>query len=152
MQKRIVGRIIFYAVRVLSKESLWVYLCIPLSLLGINSVNTFPRQKRIVRSVVFYAVSVVLKNSRRLVLPRIPCLFSQWMEWRRSNSLPSYLGGTRIGPRSGHRLSSLRSSLFFFSPSSEMLGQYPEKATPTYFQPLPNSSFIHNLTIQRYIF
>jgi hypothetical protein len=30
----IAGRLIFYAVRVLSKESLWVCLCIPLSLLG----------------------------------------------------------------------------------------------------------------------
>jgi hypothetical protein len=32
--KRIVWPVIFYAVRVLLKESLWVCLCIPLSLLG----------------------------------------------------------------------------------------------------------------------
>jgi hypothetical protein len=42
--RRIVGLIIFYAVRVLSKESLGVCLCIPLSLLGNKSVKIFPRQ------------------------------------------------------------------------------------------------------------
>jgi hypothetical protein len=51
--RRIVGCVISYAVRVLSKESLWVSLCIPLLLLGNNTVKTFPRQRRIVRSVVF---------------------------------------------------------------------------------------------------
>jgi hypothetical protein len=62
---RIVGRVIFYAVRVIPKGSLWVCLCIPPSLLGNNSVNTFPRQWRI-GGVVFYAVRVVSKESRRL--------------------------------------------------------------------------------------
>jgi hypothetical protein len=38
--RRIVGRVIFYTVRALSKES----LCIHLSLLGNNKVNTFPRE------------------------------------------------------------------------------------------------------------
>jgi hypothetical protein len=47
--------------------------CIPLSLLGNNSVKTFPRQGRIVGRVVFYAIRVVSKESRRLVLPRTSC-------------------------------------------------------------------------------
>jgi hypothetical protein len=59
---RIVGHVIFYAVRVLSKESLWVCLCIPLSLLDKESVNTFPRQRKIVWDVVFYAVLVLSKE------------------------------------------------------------------------------------------
>jgi hypothetical protein len=69
----IVRRVIFCAVCTLSKESLWVCMCVPPSLLGNNSVNTFPRQRRIVGGVVFYAVRVVSKQSRRLVLPRTPC-------------------------------------------------------------------------------
>jgi hypothetical protein len=69
--KIIVGRVIFYAVRVLSKESLWVRLCIPVSLLGNNSVKTFSRQRRIVGGVVFYAVGVESKESRRLILPSL---------------------------------------------------------------------------------
>jgi hypothetical protein len=54
--RRIVGRITFYAVRVLSKVSLWVCLYIPISLLGNNSVKTFLRQRKIIGGVVFYAV------------------------------------------------------------------------------------------------
>jgi hypothetical protein len=50
-----------------------VGLCIPLSLLGNNSVKTFPRQCRIVGRVVFYVVRVV-SNENRLVLPRTSCL------------------------------------------------------------------------------
>jgi hypothetical protein len=46
--------------------------CIPLSLLGNNSVKTFPRQ-RTVGGVVFSAVHVVSKESWRLVLPRTSC-------------------------------------------------------------------------------
>jgi hypothetical protein len=41
--KRIVRRFIFYTVRVLTKESLWVFLCIPLSSLGKDSVKKFPK-------------------------------------------------------------------------------------------------------------
>jgi hypothetical protein len=67
------GRVILCAVRVLSMESLWVCLCIPLSLLGKNSVKTFPRQRRIVGGVVFYAVHDISKESRRLVLRRTSC-------------------------------------------------------------------------------
>jgi hypothetical protein len=71
--RRIIGRVIFYAIPILSKESLWVCLCIPLSLLGKNSVRTFPRQRRIVGGVVFYAACVVSKKSRQFVIPRTSC-------------------------------------------------------------------------------
>jgi hypothetical protein len=54
---------------------LWVCLCIPLSLLGNNSVKTFPRQRRVVEGVVFYAVRVVSKESRQLVIRRTFYLF-----------------------------------------------------------------------------
>jgi hypothetical protein len=47
----------------------WTGLCIPLSLLGNSSINTFPR-KIIVGGIVFYAVRVVSKESRRFVLAR----------------------------------------------------------------------------------
>jgi hypothetical protein len=59
--------------RIVGPVCLWVCLCIPLLLLGYNSVNTFPRQRRIVGSVVVYAVRVVSKESRQLVLPRTSC-------------------------------------------------------------------------------
>jgi hypothetical protein len=71
--RRIIGSVIFYAVRVLSKEITWVCLCIPLSLPGNNSVKKFIRQKRIAGGVVFYIVRVVSKESRRLILPRSSC-------------------------------------------------------------------------------
>jgi hypothetical protein len=45
----IVGRIIFFAVRSSSKESLWVGVWIILRLLGTNSVKPFPRQRIIHR-------------------------------------------------------------------------------------------------------
>jgi hypothetical protein len=42
----IVGHAVFCAVRVVSKESLWVSACVsPYRLLGNGSVNTFPRQR-----------------------------------------------------------------------------------------------------------
>jgi hypothetical protein len=72
--RRIVVCAIFCSVCVLSKESLWIYLCIPLSLLGNNSVKMFPQQWRIVGGIVFYAVCVLSKESSRLVLPRTYCL------------------------------------------------------------------------------
>jgi hypothetical protein len=53
------------------KEILWIYLCIPVSLLCNNSVKTFPRRGRIVGRVVFNAVRLVSKESRQLVIPRI---------------------------------------------------------------------------------
>jgi hypothetical protein len=52
----------------------WVCLCIPLLLLGNNSVKTFPRERKIVGGIVFYAVLVVSKESTRLVLPRVSCV------------------------------------------------------------------------------
>jgi hypothetical protein len=69
----IVGGVVFCTVRIVSNESLWVCLCIPLSLLGNGSVNTFPLQRRIVEAVVFRAVRVVSRESRRLDLPRTSC-------------------------------------------------------------------------------
>jgi hypothetical protein len=51
---------------------LWVCLRICLSLLGNNSVKTFPQQRRI-GDAVFYAVRVVSKEIRWLVLPRVSC-------------------------------------------------------------------------------
>jgi hypothetical protein len=59
--------------RIVGRACLWVRLCTPLSLLGNNSVKTFPQERRIVGGVVFYAVRVVSKESRRLVLPRTSC-------------------------------------------------------------------------------
>jgi hypothetical protein len=73
--RRIIERVIFYTARVLSKDSLWVCLCIPLPLLGKTSVKTFSRQQRILGGVVFYAVHVLSKENRRLVLPTISSWF-----------------------------------------------------------------------------
>jgi hypothetical protein len=56
--------------KIFGRVCLWNYLCILLSLLGNNSVKTFPRQRRIVGGIVFYAIRVVSKESRLLVLPR----------------------------------------------------------------------------------
>jgi hypothetical protein len=47
-----------------------VGLCIRLSLLGNNSVKTFPRQQWVVRGVVLYEVHAVSKEIRRLILSR----------------------------------------------------------------------------------
>jgi hypothetical protein len=60
--RRIVGHVILCVVCFLSKESLWVYLCISLSLIGNSLVKMFPWQWRIVGSVIFYAVLVILHN------------------------------------------------------------------------------------------
>jgi hypothetical protein len=56
-KRRISGGVVFYAMNVVSKES----LCNPVSLLGNGSLNTFPWQQSIVGGVVFYAVRVVSK-------------------------------------------------------------------------------------------
>jgi hypothetical protein len=72
--RRIVGDIVFYTVLVVSKESLWVCVCIPLSLPGNGSVNIFPWQRRFVGGVVFHAVRVVSKERRRLALNKT-CFF-----------------------------------------------------------------------------
>jgi hypothetical protein len=60
--RRIVGHVISCVVSFLSKQSLWVCLCISLSLVGNSSVKIFPWQWRIVGSVVFYAVHVILSS------------------------------------------------------------------------------------------
>jgi hypothetical protein len=52
--RRNVRCVVFYAVRVVSMECLWVFLCI-LPLRGNVVVNTFPLHRRMVEGVVFYA-------------------------------------------------------------------------------------------------
>jgi hypothetical protein len=42
---RVVRRVTVSSVRVLSEESLWACLCIPLLALAYRSVKTFPRQR-----------------------------------------------------------------------------------------------------------
>jgi hypothetical protein len=74
--------------RIIGCVCLWVCLCIPLLLLGNNSVKSFRRQKRIFRGVVFYAARVVWKENRRSVLPRTSCLWSL--------SLPSEMSGITL--------------------------------------------------------
>jgi hypothetical protein len=55
------------------QKSLWVCLCVSLSLLCNNSVKTSPRQRRILGDLICYAVHVVSKESRPLVLLRTSC-------------------------------------------------------------------------------
>jgi hypothetical protein len=86
--RRIVGCVIFSAVRVLLKESMGVCLRVPLSLLSNNSVKKFPQQQTIAGGVVLYAVHVVSKESRRLVLPRTSCY--PWFIYRRRQYLRLY--------------------------------------------------------------
>jgi hypothetical protein len=62
------------------RESLRVCLCIPPSLLGNGSVNTFSQKRRFVGGVVLYAVRVVWKESRRLVPPR-PSFNQSFKQW-----------------------------------------------------------------------
>jgi hypothetical protein len=50
-------------------------VCIPLSLLGNGSVNTFPWRRRIVGSIVLCAVCAVSKEGRLVVLLRTSCYF-----------------------------------------------------------------------------
>jgi hypothetical protein len=58
-----------------SHQSVCLYMCIPLSLLGNGSVKTLPRQRihnrKIVARVVFCAVCVVPKEISRLILPEL---------------------------------------------------------------------------------
>jgi hypothetical protein len=72
-RQRIAGRVILYWIRVVSKESLSVY--ISLSLQGNGSINTFPRQHIIVGGVILYAILIVSKENSLLVLPRIFCFY-----------------------------------------------------------------------------
>jgi hypothetical protein len=53
-----------------NRRMIWcACICIPLLLIGSNSVKTFLRQGRIFRGVVFCPVFIVSKESRRLMLP-----------------------------------------------------------------------------------
>jgi hypothetical protein len=67
--------------RTVRRVCLWVCQCIPLLLLGKNSINTFPRKQSFVGGVVFYAVRVISKESRRLVLPEL-LVFSRSIYWQ----------------------------------------------------------------------
>jgi hypothetical protein len=59
--------------RIVGRVCLWICLYIPLSLLGNNSVKSFPRKWIIVGGVVFYAVRVVSEERRRLVVLKTSC-------------------------------------------------------------------------------
>jgi hypothetical protein len=63
LQKKNRSHVILYAVRVISKESLWVCLYILLSFLGNGLVSALRQQRRIVGGVVFCAVRVISKES-----------------------------------------------------------------------------------------
>jgi hypothetical protein len=69
--RRIVVRVIFCAIPLLSKESLWVCRCVSLSLLGNNSIKTFPRQQSFIWNVIFCMVHVV-SNERKRFLHSLP--------------------------------------------------------------------------------
>jgi hypothetical protein len=71
--RRTAGCVVSYAAFVISKESLWVCLFIPLLLLGNGSVNMILQQWWTVGCTVVYAVHVISNVSRLLVLPRTPC-------------------------------------------------------------------------------
>jgi hypothetical protein len=73
--RRIVGRVVFYAVSVVSKECLWVCLCIPLIIARKRFGKRFPAATGIVAGVVFYAARVVSKKRRQLVLRRTSCIY-----------------------------------------------------------------------------
>jgi hypothetical protein len=53
------GGVVFCTVRIILKEILPVSLCIPLPLLGNDSINMFPRQRRITGDVIIYAVQIM---------------------------------------------------------------------------------------------
>jgi hypothetical protein len=73
--RNIIGRMVFCVVRVVSKEILWISLCIPFSLLNNGLVTILSQQRKSVGSVVFYAVCFVWRERRRLVLPRTFCYY-----------------------------------------------------------------------------
>jgi hypothetical protein len=65
--------------RIVGHVCLCVCLCILLSLLGNNSVKTFPWQWKIVQGIIFCAVCVIRNESRWLVLPRISCFVGYFL-------------------------------------------------------------------------
>jgi hypothetical protein len=62
----------FYMWSVSIKRAVCRCLCIPISLLGSGSVNTFLR-KFVVGGAIFYAARVASKESGQLLLPRTSC-------------------------------------------------------------------------------
>jgi hypothetical protein len=74
--RKIVGCVIFYPVRVLSKEGIWDFPCVPISLKGKGSMNTSPRQRRIVAGVFFPFGRCRIRGSRRLIYFQKFLLFS----------------------------------------------------------------------------
>jgi hypothetical protein len=68
--RRIVGCVVFYAIHVVSKESLWVSVY-SLSLLGNGSVNTFQRQRGIVADIVFDASMSFQRKVCNLFFPEL---------------------------------------------------------------------------------
>jgi hypothetical protein len=60
--------------RIVGRVCLWACLCIPLSLLGNNSVKVFMWQQRIVGRVIFYVAHVISKESGQSLLPRTSCI------------------------------------------------------------------------------
>jgi hypothetical protein len=75
--------------RTVGRACLWVCLCIPLSLLGNNSVKKFPQQRRIVGGIIFYVGRVISNESRRLVLPKTSCLFMVYLTTWKYFRLPN---------------------------------------------------------------
>jgi hypothetical protein len=78
---RLVGCAVFYAVRVVTKQSLWVSLCLPLMLQGNGSIKTFQWRG-------FLWGPCLSKESRRLVLIKTSCFLCRliaslygWMDW-----------------------------------------------------------------------
>jgi hypothetical protein len=71
---------------------MWTSLYDSLSLLGKNSVKTFPQQRRIVEGIVFYAIHDVSKESRRLFIPGTSCLFKNMtMDVKKSVTVFPYI-------------------------------------------------------------
>jgi hypothetical protein len=62
--------------RIAGRVCLWVCLCIPLSLLGNNSVKMFLQQWRIVGGIVLYVARVESKESRNWLLPELLAVIS----------------------------------------------------------------------------
>jgi hypothetical protein len=93
-----------------------VCLCILVSLLGNNSVKTFPWQRRIVGGVVFYVVRVVSKESGRSVLPRTSCSTTFYFFLSHPHSGDNSLSSVKL------QLLSVMSARYFLQTTA---GRYP---------------------------
>jgi hypothetical protein len=123
--RRNVGLVIFCAVRILSKESLWVCLCVPLSLLGNSSVKTLPRQRRFVGGVVFYAVS------------------SRDCEWVCRQSIAASGGHTRLGGRQWPGIAAMKSQCETGTSQRGQEPLNPELKDLRRWGPLPSHDWRH---------